>query len=273
MTTGAMEPLRRAESVHRTTRTGWLAGSFAGRTFHPSGQLDREGEDDMERTFESNGVAFEERKARKTTRVAVVAAIRLYREGIGSLLAAADALEVVGACGFSNAVVEVRDKVQPDVVLLGIGDPGWREALAALGPVRNRVPVVAFAVRETAEHIASCADEGIHSFVTAEASGQELIAAVMGAAAGKVVCSPGCAALIYAALASRRLDPGSSFPNAVLTQREREIFDLMRRGLSNKEIARQLAIQLATVKNHVHNMLGKLKVTSRTQISALSLMP
>ena len=113
------------------------------------------------------------------------------------------------------------------------------------------------------------AEAGIAGWVTREASVDDLRATVASAAAGEAVFSPRLAASLLrrvAALASERRVGAQATP---LTRRQREILALIDEGLSNKEIARRLSIEVATVKNHVHNILEKLEVTRRAEAAAL----
>ncbi len=80
-----------------------------------------------------------------------------------------------------------------------------------------------------------------------------------------MTCSPKVAGELLAHLASR---PAPNTCHSSLTSREREVLQLMQRGCSNKEIARAMSISCATVKNHVHRLLEKMQVKSRTQVLA-----
>jgi DNA-binding NarL/FixJ family response regulator len=130
------------------------------------------------------------------------------------------------------------------------------------------VKVVAFAVPETESDIIACAEAGVAACVTREASFGELVATIERVGSGESLCSPQVAAVLLrrvATLAAAR----SVEPASALTGREREILDLIDEGLSNKQIAQRLCIELPTVKNHVHNLLEKLDVQSRYEAAAL----
>ena len=139
----------------------------------------------------------------------------------------------------------------------------------AISAAQMRVKVVAFSVAETEDEVCECAEAGIAGYVPRNGSKEDLIAAVENAVRGEVLCSPRVAASLFRRLAARvqttRLRP----PEAALTSREQDIIALIDRGLSNKEIARQLKISLPTVKNHVHNILEKLQVRRRGAAAAL----
>jgi two-component system nitrate/nitrite response regulator NarL len=156
----------------------------------------------------------------------------------------------------------------PDVVLV---DLGQTEAVAAARLVRDARPeakLVAFALDERDTDVFACAAAGFCSYVARESGAEELLRALVDAMDGRMHCAPHIAAAMFHRLADllRTADPRASLP--ALTLRESEILALAEAGRSNKEIARDLAISCATVKNHMHNILQKLQVTRRGQAVA-----
>jgi len=154
------------------------------------------------------------------------------------------------------------------VVLLdtAIPDNVWivRALVAAVpGP-----KVVALAVPEVEREVLACAEAGVAGYVTREGSVEDLVAAVESVARGEMVISPRMAATLLQRVATLALEQSPAAIEARLTTREVEILDLIDQGLSNKEIARRLTIELSTVKNHVHNILEKLNVTRRGEAAA-----
>jgi DNA-binding NarL/FixJ family response regulator len=131
------------------------------------------------------------------------------------------------------------------------------------------VKVVAFSVAETEDEICECAEAGIAGYVARDGSKEDLIAAVEYAVRGEVICSPRAAACLFRRLAAHVRTTRQRPREAALTSREQDIIALIDKGLSNKEIARQLKISLPTVKNHVHNILEKLQVRRRGAAAAL----
>lgn len=204
----------------------------------------------------------------------VAAAVRLYRDGLAQSLSAS--MEVVSVTGDAPATLREAARLEPDVVLLDAAMPG---ALALVGALAQAAPdtrVVAFAVDEAHEaEVLACAEAGVAGWVGRDASAEEVVAAVLGAARGELLCSARTAALLsqrVAELARERREPAAVpefIPAAQLTPRETEVGELLCRGASNKQIARNLGLQLATVKNHVHNILEKLGVRSRAEAGAV----
>ncbi len=201
-------------------------------------------------------------------RVLIVAEIRLYREGLAEMLQGEPEIDVVAtASGADEAVRELRER-QPDVVLLDVAIPenAWlaRALMAAVPGAR----IVALAVPEIEQEVLACAEAGVAGYVTREGSVEDVVAAVSAVARGEVLCSPRMAASLFQRVATLALERSPASIETRLTNRELEILDLIDQGLSNKEIARRLTIELSTVKNHVHNILDKLNVNRRAEAAA-----
>jgi two-component system, NarL family, nitrate/nitrite response regulator NarL len=203
-------------------------------------------------------------------RTLILSDVRLYREGLALTIAdKASELEVVATCGSLREAVElVRDR-RADVVLL---DVGMEESVAAARDLARTAPevrLVALALgNESDAAVVAYAEAGIAGYLPADASLPQLIATVARAARDEVLFSPRTGGRLVrrlAELSQRAEAPGGT---ASLTPRERQVVELLDAGLSNKEIARRLSIRLATVKNHVHNILEKLKVGRRGEAAA-----
>jgi two-component system, NarL family, nitrate/nitrite response regulator NarL len=129
--------------------------------------------------------------------------------------------------------------------------------------------VLALTVPNRETEILAFAEAGIAGFVTLEASVAELVEAIESVARGEALCSPSVAAALLRRLASLAHSRTSADPTGPLTAREREILALIDEGLSNKQIAQRLRIELPTVKNHVHHILVKLGADRRAEAAAL----
>ena len=206
-------------------------------------------------------------------RVLVASHIRLYREALGRVLEEAEEhITLVGAAESAGAAVEQIQRLTPDIALL---DMAMGEAfsvarqwgrMAATSPTASRI--VALGMAENEAEVLNCAQLGIAGFITRDASITDMLEAIEATARGEVRCSPKIAGSLFrrvAALSSR----GRCTSNA-LTAPESQILRLLQQGMSNKMISRSLGIELPTVKNHVHSILGKLGIHRRTE--AISLM-
>lgn len=205
------------------------------------------------------------------SRVVIISSIRLYREGLAEVLSQQADIDVVGTLGYPPLGVEALADLRPDVVLMDLGS---REGLATLRQVAHGGPeirIVALGLPETEGYVVACAEAGAAGYVPREATLDDLVRAIRAAERGEARCSPRVAAGLFRRLARwGRSDPGAEPDGAAirLTRREREIAGLIELGLSNKEIAVRLGIELATVKNHVHNLLEKLRVHRRGEAAA-----
>src|SRR4051794_27145054 len=139
--------------------------------------------------------------------------------------------------------------------------PAAREIAARRGSAR----VVGIAVGDEEDEVVACAEAGVAGYVSRDDSLDDLLAAVRGAVRGEVRCPPAIAATLMRSVASTARRARAARPVAAaaaapsrLTRRESEIVGLIGEGLSNKQIAGRLCIELPTVKNHVHHILDKL---------------
>jgi two-component system, NarL family, nitrate/nitrite response regulator NarL len=208
---------------------------------------------------------------RAAVRVAVASDIRLYREGLCMSLAKASSLEVGGAAATPEGCIALVRELRPDVVLVDVTMGGSRRTIERLSGPELGAAVVALGVSESPEDIVGWAETGITAFVTRAASLADLIGVLEGAARGEATCSPRVAAMLIrhvGALSSSQ--SASAGLDTRLTRREHEVLDLLQEGLSNKAIASHLSIEVATVKNHVHNLLEKLGLSHRAEAAAWS---
>ena len=205
---------------------------------------------------------------RHVIKLLIVADIRLYREGLAGVLDRQDQFRVAGtAADAEGALTELRGS-QPDVVLVDMAMPDGLETARAIIDLAPAVKVVALSVAETEQDVVACAEAGIAGYVPRQGSLPDLIAALESAARGEALCSPRMAASLLRRVAALAASQPKGLAHAHLTAREHEILGLLDGGLANKEIAQRLGIEVATVKNHVHNILEKLHVHRRGEAAA-----
>jgi len=190
--------------------------------------------------------------------VLLIGGVRLHREGIALLLGRNPRLRVSAVPASAEALA--RGAASADVVVVDTADHDGLESMSRLA--ETGVPIVALGVPADVADVIGFAERGALGFVEREASVDELMKSVLSAARGEASLPP----RIGTALLRRVIAPSPrrTSADAPLTVRERQIVDLIGDGLSNKEIAARLTIEVATVKNHVHNILEKLQVSRRT---------
>jgi two-component system, NarL family, nitrate/nitrite response regulator NarL len=199
-------------------------------------------------------------------RVFLASDVRVYREGVAALIATDDSLELAGSAATSESPSRLRDGAEPDVVLVDatrrVSLVLAREISSAAGEGR----VVALVAPKQEDDLLAWAGAGISGLLSWEASRHQLVEGLTRAARGETPCSPDVAeALLRRARERPRGEVGF---RASLTEREAQIAELVADGLSNKGIASELSIEVATVKNHVHSVLEKLRVHSRGEAAA-----
>jgi DNA-binding NarL/FixJ family response regulator len=197
----------------------------------------------------------------------VVSDIRLYRDGLAELLDRESALHVVGSAASVPAALILGAAHLPGVILVDMALSGPLVAVAILAAAVPGARIIAVTVPEREADVLACIEAGAFGYVSREASLQELVRVVISASSGETLCSPRMAAVLVrrvAVLAASRVPDQS----AHLTPREQQVVALIVDGLSNRQIARRLSIEIATVKNHVHNILGKLAARSRKEVAA-----
>ena len=200
-------------------------------------------------------------------RVAIIAEIRLYREGLAELLAGAG-IEVAGSAAGADVGLECLRTSRPDVALVDMAMPGWRMIPNALTMAVPETRIVALGVLETEPHVLACAEAGVAGYVPRDASAADLVDTLDGVVRGEVVCPPEIIGSLFRRVGALALERRPALAVHRLTARELEVVDLIDEGLSNKQIARRLSIESSTVKNHVHNVLDKLEVHRREEAAA-----
>jgi len=201
--------------------------------------------------------------ARTLPRLLIVGDIVLFREGMLTALSLTECFDMVGAAAIDEAL-NLVERGDIEVVVL---DTSRRRALGQARLLSDASPgigIVAFGISEVDDALA-CAEAGVRAFVGQDGSIEAICEAAMQAALGLSVCPP--------ELTARLLDRFAETARVAemraserLTLREAEVARLVADGLSNKQVARELAISPATVKNHVHAILSKFDLPRRSAI-------
>ncbi len=204
-------------------------------------------------------------------RVLVVSEIRLHREGLISALMSEDIIEVVGAADCLDDALRAVDEHGADIVLLDLAPT--EDNLTDLANAVRAAPESRFVVLgavESEEEVVAWAEAGVSGIVERGSSLEELRRVLDTVMRSELLCSPRVAAALLHRVYALALERSGSDAISRLTVREVEILDLISEGLTNKEIAKRMAIRLPTVKNHVHNIFEKLGVHTRAAAVALS---
>ena len=233
------------EGARRTSVTGLRAGDSIGDFCESDGGMG---------SREPSLVGKERGRGPIRVPVVVVGGVVLHREGIARLLTESRRIEVVGtATGIEDGLGRIRE-LRPHVALVDLPTQDLCSLALDLRGDAPQVKLVTLARCRAEGEVVMRAGAGICAYGTPETSVEQLVSIIENAG----VAGPTSAIRRAAAW-------------AVLTRREREILAMIGEGLANKEIARRLHIELPTVKSHVHSILDKLRVHSRTEAAALAL--
>ncbi len=194
----------------------------------------------------------------------------LMRAGFRAVLEATGEMEVVAEAADGNGAIAAARANRPDVVLMDIRMPNLDgiEAIRRL-PDQRILVLTTFGLDE---YIVEALRAGASGFITKDVPAEELVHAVRVVAAGDALLTPGVTRQLLDRVARRLPAPVATGPAELsdLTEREREVLELLARGMSNAEIAEGLVVGEATVKTHVSNVLMKLGLRDRVQAVVLA---
>jgi len=200
-------------------------------------------------------------------RVLVVSNVRLFREGVSSVLERQDGVSVVGTADVPHAQVSTSE-LQPDVVMFDTTRHESVEHASNLAAGSPNTKVVAFGVAETHDEVLALAAAGTAGYVRDDAEAKDVVRVLARVMRDELMCSPQATASLYHQVALLSQEENGAPSVELLSRRERQIACLIDRGLSNKQIGRELGIEATTVKNHVHHICDKLKVHRRAEAVA-----
>jgi DNA-binding NarL/FixJ family response regulator len=191
----------------------------------------------------------------------------MFRSGVRAELGSR--VDVVGEAGGVTEAVDVITQLHPEVVLLDVHMPDGG-GLAVLSEVHEKLPDVRFlalSVSDAAEDVIAIIRAGASGYVTKTISADDLAAAITRVADGDAVFSPRLAGFVLDAFRDAPAAPAIDPEIDQLTPREREVLRLLARGYAYKEIAAELFISIKTVETHASNVLRKLQLSNRHQLT------
>lgn len=197
-------------------------------------------------------------------RVVVVDDHPVFRLGMAALLDSLEDVEVVGDAESAAAAYDVIGTARPAVVLmdLHLGEDSGIEATREVVRRHPEVAVLVVTMQEDDESVVASMRAGARGYLLKGASPAEVERALRAVANGEMILGPKVAARAMAAVTSGRTAARVPFPE--LTDREREVLDLVARGFDNATISRRLVLSPKTVRNHVANVLNKIGAPDRS---------
>ncbi len=191
----------------------------------------------------------------------------MFRSGVRAELGTR--VEVLAEAGDPSSAVAAIRQHRPDVVLLDVHMPdgGGLAVLEAIGSELPDTRFLALSVSDAAEDVIAVIRAGARGYVTKTISADDLADAIRRVADGDVVFSPRLAGFVLDAFRDAPVTPSVDDELDQLTPREREVMRLLARGYAYKEIASELFISIKTVETHASNVLRKLQLSSRHQLT------
>jgi DNA-binding NarL/FixJ family response regulator len=214
--------------------------------------------------------AVAESRGGQGLRIVVVWAVRFTRESLAAILERDPLVSVVGQCASLSEAIALSAATRAEVILLDGRMPDGPSAVRRALDIAPELRIIVCSVREAEEDIIAWAEAGVIGYIPRTAALIDFVRLIIDIHNGEQISSGRIVTGLLRRLAMsarRRPNRGDALPLPALTKREREAAELIRSGLSDKEIARQLNISLATTKSHVHNLLSKLNVQRRSQVA------
>jgi DNA-binding NarL/FixJ family response regulator len=203
-----------------------------------------------------------------TIRILLADDHRIIREGLASLLERQQNMEVIRQASDGLQAVELSRDLNPDVVVMDLTMPGMN-GIEATRLITNEVPgvkVLCLSVHSDTQFISAVLDAGASGYLLKECAFEELVTAIHTVIGNQMYLSPGIAGTVVDDYKARRPELGAS-AFSKLTEREREIVQLLAEGQSTKEIADRLCLSVKTVGTHREHLMAKLHIHSLAQLT------
>ena len=197
--------------------------------------------------------------------IIVLTPVRLLGDGLAACLGIRADMCVLAVLDDLASLRESLAATKVDVVLIDVTQGVDSFDVRSIAAEWPDVALVALGLNEQRQEVVQCGRAGFAGYVARDASIDMLCKSLSEIVAGRLACPPEISGSLLRALFRRNTLLDESDIEAALTRRESEVLQLLGRGLSNKEISRELFLSVATVKHHVHHVLEKLKLSRRTE--------
>lgn len=195
----------------------------------------------------------------------------LFRAGLRALLNLFPDIQVVGEASTGDETITKAEMLQPDIILMDIQMPGINgmpgvngiEATRQIISTSPNIGIIVVTMFEDDDSVFSAMRAGARGYILKEADEEEVLRAIRAVARGEAIFGPAIARRLVNFFSKPA--PGSDLVFPELTEREREILDLIARGENNAEIAQRLVLSPHTVRNHISNIFSKLQVADRAE--------
>jgi DNA-binding NarL/FixJ family response regulator len=200
----------------------------------------------------------------------------LFRAGLHALLNLFPDIQVVGEASSGEEAITKAEALQPDIILMDLQMPGVNnmpgvngiEATRRIVHTSPNIAIIVVTMFEDDDSVFSAMRAGARGYILKEADEEEVLRAIRAVARGEAIFGPAIARRLVHFFSKPGLLSNPVFPE--LTEREREILDLIARGENNAEIAQRLVLSPHTVRNHISNIFSKLQVADRAEAIILA---
>jgi DNA-binding NarL/FixJ family response regulator len=192
----------------------------------------------------------------------------IVRQGTRSLLEKEPDIEVVGEAEDGRSAIELADQLKPDIVVMDIAMPRLNGLDAAAQIVRHHpeVGIIILSMHEEEDYLVRALSVGVRGYLIKDNAQTELVQAVRSVAQKKAFFSPTIAQMLVEDFARQMQKKGVADSYELLTEREREVLQLLAEGKSNKEAATILSLSPYTVETHRNNLMQKLNLHNTAEI-------
>jgi two-component system, NarL family, nitrate/nitrite response regulator NarL len=194
----------------------------------------------------------------------LVTPVRLLADGLSVCLGSRTDVELIAVVRDLAALREALLTAVPDLVLIDVTQGADLVDVRAIAVEWPDLLLVALGLVEQRQHVIRCGRAGFKGYISRDTGVESLCSALQDVIAGRLTCSAEISGDLLRALFQGE-EPAPSGNEDALTRRESEVLALIGQGMSNKEIAREFDLSVATVKHHVHNLLEKMKLQRRAQ--------
>lgn len=196
-------------------------------------------------------------------RVGILAPIRLLGDGLSRCLHGRASIEIIRVVTDIGEMRSLMTNETIDVALIDMTQPIDLDEVRSLATVGPEVVLIAMGLHEQKKEVIRCGRAGFTGYVSRNSTVEGLISAMHDARAGRLACPDEISGGLLRALFRQEPEAAGENDGQPLSKREGDVLQLIGRGMTNKEIARELGLSVATVKHHVHNVLEKLSLPRR----------